>query len=88
MQAGADKPLAVFEREFLIGVQLSLPASAAAGDLTVPAKLRYQACDANMCYPPTTADVAWVIHVVPGVGEGRTRPGACGDVREHQVRDG
>jgi thioredoxin:protein disulfide reductase len=64
-QAGADKPLAVFEREFLVGAQLSLPASATAGDLPVPARLRYQACDAKMCYAPTTADVRWVIHVVP-----------------------
>ena len=63
-QAGADQPLAVFEREFLIGVQLSL-APSAAGDVTVPVKLRYQACDAKMCYAPTTADARWVIHVVP-----------------------
>jgi thiol:disulfide interchange protein DsbD len=66
VQAGADKPLAVFEREFLIGARLSLPGSRSfTGDLTVPAKLRYQACDANLCYPPATADVAWVIHEVP-----------------------
>lgn len=64
-QAGTDKPLAVFERVFLIGVRLSLPASAGAADITVPAKLRYQACDANLCYPPVTAAVQWVIHVVP-----------------------
>ena len=66
VQAGADKPLSVFEREFLIGATLLLPGSrSVAGDLTVPAKLRYQACDANLCYPPATADVAWVIHQVP-----------------------
>jgi thioredoxin:protein disulfide reductase len=66
VQAGADQPLSVFEREFLIGVQLSLAAPASAsGDLTVPARLRYQACDAKMCYPPTTAEVRWVLRVVP-----------------------
>jgi thiol:disulfide interchange protein DsbD len=65
-QASADKPLAVFDREFLIGVKLTLPASTVTGDLTVPAKLRYQACDANLCYPPATAEVRWVIRVVPG----------------------
>jgi thiol:disulfide interchange protein DsbD len=73
-QAGADKPLAVFEREFLIGVRLSLPASAGAGDLTVPVRLRYQACDAKMCYPPTTADVRWVIHVVPATAKAARDP--------------
>jgi thiol:disulfide interchange protein DsbD len=63
-QAGQDKPLAVFEHEFVIGVQLSLT-STAAGDLAVPAKLRYQACDANLCYPPQSAEVVWPIHVLP-----------------------
>jgi thiol:disulfide interchange protein DsbD len=64
-QISADKPLAVFEREFLVGVTLTLPASQSPGDLVVPAKLRYQACDTNLCYPPATADVQWVIRVVP-----------------------
>ena len=64
-QAGSDKPLAVFERTFLIGVRLSLSASTGAADLTVPARLRYQACDANLCFPPATATVQWTIHVVP-----------------------
>ena len=64
VQAGSSKPLAVFEREFLIGVQLSPAASAlGAGDLIVPATLRYQTCDANLCYPPVTADLRWVIPV-------------------------
>jgi thiol:disulfide interchange protein len=63
-QAGQDKPLAVFEREFVVGVQLSLP-STAAGDVAVPAKLRYQACDANLCYPPQSAEFIWPVRVVP-----------------------
>src|SRR5262249_36989816 len=37
----------------------------ASGDVEVPAKLRYQACDANLCYPPQTATVTWRIRVVP-----------------------
>ncbi len=77
-QAGADKPLSVFEREFLVGVQLSLPASASAGDLTVPARLRYQECDAKMCYAPTTADVRWVIHVVPPKAKAAPDPAHAG----------
>jgi thiol:disulfide interchange protein DsbD len=63
-QAGQTQLLSVFEREFLVGVQLAIPA-AMVGDITVPGKLRYQACDAKMCYPPVTADVSWPIHVVP-----------------------
>ena len=55
-QAGQDQPLAVFEREFAIGVRVAVAANAPAGDLVVPAHLRYQACDANLCYPPSNAD--------------------------------
>ena len=35
------------------------------GDLIVPARLRYQACDDTTCYIPTTADVQWTLRVVP-----------------------
>lgn len=69
-QAGATLPLSVFEHEFLVGVRLALSASVK-GDLTVPAKLRYQACDVNLCYPPVTADVSWLVHVVPGSAAAR-----------------
>jgi thioredoxin:protein disulfide reductase len=63
-QVGQEKPLAVFEHEFAIGVELSI-APTASGDVEVPAKLRYQACDANLCYPPQTAPMTWRLHVVP-----------------------
>jgi thiol:disulfide interchange protein len=64
-QAGQDKPLAVFEREFFIGVQLSLASTVAAGDLAVPGTLRYQACDANLCYPPQSAAFSWPLQIGP-----------------------
>ena len=64
-QLGQDQPLAVFEREFLVGVQLAIPASTPPGALRVPGHLRYQACDANLCYAPATADFEWAINVVP-----------------------
>src|SRR5262249_55334606 len=62
-QIGADKPLAVFEQTFAIGVQLEGAASVPTGDLVVPAGLRYQACDSNLCYPPASAVVQWTIPV-------------------------
>ena len=64
-QVGQDQPLAVFERAFTIGVRLKLAATLVPGDVTVPAHLRYQACDANLCYAPTTADTGWTIRMVP-----------------------
>ena len=57
IQTGADQPLSVFEREFVIGVSLRIAPGTAPGDVTVPARLRYQACDESICYIPATAQV-------------------------------
>jgi thioredoxin:protein disulfide reductase len=62
-QAGLPEPLSVFGEHFAIGVELSLASGVATGDLIVPAVLRYQACDANLCYPPTNAKVQWTVPV-------------------------
>jgi thioredoxin:protein disulfide reductase len=64
-QAGQDQPLAVFEREFAIGVRLSLAPGVSAAELSIPAHLRYQACDASLCYAPATVDTQWTVRVVP-----------------------
>jgi thiol:disulfide interchange protein len=66
-QEGVDEPLAVFAREFAVGVQLSVAPSAATGTLAVPARLRYQACNDTTCFAPRTVDVQWELRVVaPG----------------------
>ncbi len=62
-QRGADQPLSVFERQFAIGVVLKVDASVAPGTVTIPARLRYQACDETMCYIPTRAETAWTFDV-------------------------
>src|SRR6202140_247218 len=58
-QVGQDQPLAVFEREFAIGADLTLAPSLPAGDLSMPLHLRYQACDATVCHQPGAADAQW-----------------------------
>ena len=63
-QAGQAQPLAVFEREFAIGVVVTVPANAAPGDVVIPARLRYQACDAQLCYAPTTVATEWRLRIV------------------------
>jgi len=63
-QEGLDEPLLVFDQTFTIGVRLSLPADLAAGDVVVPARLRYQACDDKMCYAPSTASFEWKLNAV------------------------
>ncbi len=76
-QAGQDQLLAVFEREFTIGVRLTLAPGVAAGDLVVPARMRYQACDATVCYLPQRVETSWTLHVVPA---GTPTPASHGDV--------
>ena len=76
-QLGQEKPLAVFEREFVVGVRLSIAPNVRAGDLAVPAHLRYQACDANLCYPPTSAEVVWTLSVVPPSEQARVDAAAA-----------
>ncbi len=63
VQRGADQPLSVFERQFAIGVVLKVDASVAPGTITIPARLRYQACDETMCYIPTRAELVWTFDV-------------------------
>jgi thiol:disulfide interchange protein len=64
-QAGLDALLSVFEHEFAIGVQATIASSTPTGEISIPAHLRYQACDANLCYPPSIADLQWRIAIVP-----------------------
>ena len=63
-QEGLDEPLLVFDREFTIGVRFSLPAGLPPGEVVVPARLRYQACDDKMCYAPSTAQFQWTLNAV------------------------
>jgi thioredoxin:protein disulfide reductase len=62
-QAGRKEPLSVFGAEFSIEVHLTVGANAAAGDLVIPAQLRYQACDDKVCYAPARADAVWTLRV-------------------------
>ena len=48
----SEQPLAVYEKEAMINLPVSATASAAKGERQLPAKLRFQACDDLVCYPP------------------------------------
>ncbi|MGE0363405.1 MAG: thioredoxin family protein [Vicinamibacterales bacterium] len=65
VQEGLPEPLLVFERQFTIGVRLAIPADAPAGVVTLPARLRYQACDDSVCFAPANAAAAWTLRIVP-----------------------
>ncbi|MGE0445719.1 MAG: protein-disulfide reductase DsbD domain-containing protein, partial [Vicinamibacterales bacterium] len=62
--AGIDEPLKVFEHEFYIGVQLAVASTVPAGQLALPATLRYQACNDQLCFAPATADAPWKLTVI------------------------
>jgi thioredoxin:protein disulfide reductase len=75
-QQGQDQPLAVFEQTFAIGVQLDIAPSVKPGTIAVPFRLRYQACDANLCYAPSSEKGEWTLQVTgPGkTGSGKSDP--------------
>lgn len=64
-QAGQKTPLAVFEQHFVIGAKLTLDRSLAPGDINIPARLRYQACDASTCFAPAREESKWSLTIVP-----------------------
>src|SRR5262249_2323216 len=63
-QEGADQPLAVFERDFVVGVQLAIAPTVSTGAVKVPVRLHYQACNATTCYAPANATTEWTLDVV------------------------
>jgi DsbC/DsbD-like thiol-disulfide interchange protein len=64
-QAGQSIPLAVYEQQFVVGVRLAIAPGTGPGELNVPIRVRYQACDANTCFPPATERLDVSLRVVP-----------------------
>jgi hypothetical protein len=59
----------VFENRFRVAADITIAPDAqvkpllnAEGDLTVEGALRYQACDAKVCYAPQTIPLKWTLH--------------------------
>ncbi len=53
----AEKPLAVYEGETVLRIMLKADKAATKGARTLPAKLRIQACDDQVCYAPGVLEV-------------------------------
>ena len=53
----AEKPLAVYEGEVLLKVFLNAAKSAKQGKQSFAGKLRIQACDEQVCYPPGSKEI-------------------------------
>jgi DsbC/DsbD-like thiol-disulfide interchange protein len=54
----SEQPLAVYEKEATISVPVSAQAGAAKGERSVPARVRFQACDDQVCYPPKNLQIS------------------------------
>ena len=49
-----DEPLAVYDGQVVFRIDLTVPETAAAGDVPMEATLHFQACDDKQCLPPTS----------------------------------
>ena len=63
---GYAEPLAVFEGETVIGIEVTLPKSAPPGPFTIAGRFRYQACDDRVCFRPRTLETSWTVNVSRG----------------------
>ena len=59
----ADKPLAVYEGEAVIKVQLKVDRGTPPGKQNLSGKLRVQACDEEVCYAPGERDVTIPVNI-------------------------
>ena len=58
-----DKPLAVYEGEIELKATLKADKAAKTGERSLPAHLRIQACDDQVCYPPGTLKLTIPVNV-------------------------
>lgn len=62
--AGFDQPLLVYGHDFVIGVRATVAATVPLGTVSIPARLRYQACNDSVCFLPLTVETRWTLPVV------------------------
>ncbi len=62
--AGFDQPLLVYGHDFVIGVRATVAATVPLGTVTIPARVRYQACNDSVCFLPLTVETRWTLQVV------------------------
>jgi len=61
--AFAEKPLSVYEGETDLKVSLKAEKAAQKGERSIAARLRIQACDNQVCYPPGAIDLQIAVNV-------------------------
>lgn len=53
----SDKPVSVYSGQFDVTTTFKRSAAAAPGPAVLTGKLRYQACNEKMCFPPKTVEI-------------------------------
>jgi DsbC/DsbD-like thiol-disulfide interchange protein len=61
--AFAEQALAVYEGDTDLKARLKADKAAKKGERSIPARLRIQACDDQVCYPPGTLELAIPVNV-------------------------
>ena len=61
--AFAEQPLAVYEGDTDLKATLKADKAAKKGERSIPARLRIQACDDQVCYPPGTLELTIPVNV-------------------------
>ena len=64
LKATNNEPLAVYEGRAILRFNVTVPANYQGGEVVLKAKLRYQSCNDEVCYPPRNQDVHMGIGVV------------------------
>ena len=64
LKAGNNEPLAVYEGRAVLRFKVTVPANYQGGELVLKARLRYQSCNDEVCFPPKNQDVDMGIGVV------------------------
>lgn len=60
----SKEPLALFDGRAIMRFNVTFPANFQTGVTELKAKVRYQACNNEICYPPTTREITMPIAVV------------------------
>ena len=64
LKAVNNEPLAVYEGRAILRFNVTVPANYQGGEVVLKARLRYQSCNDEVCFPPKNQDVDMGIGVV------------------------
>jgi hypothetical protein len=80
----SKKPLNVYQDTVVLRMPVTALANAPLGEQHIPLKLRYQACNTEICLPPVTLTLDAAINVVPSASD--SKPAHAEWFRPHEAR--